>query len=83
MLLLGGCTLFGPDRNTPEAQCEAAAYDDPTVKEIILQRNSGNQDAFVQLLPNQRDAVKRATQRCLRQKGLAPPGGVEPVQPPK
>lgn len=78
LLLLAGCS--GPDMSTPQGQCEAASNDDPTVKDIMIRRNSGNSVLFVQLRQDLADARSRAILRCLRLRGLAPQGGVEPVK---
>lgn len=78
---LAGCGIFGPSASTPEGRCDAAAYDDPTVKQIIVERVSGNDEKSQELLTTQEDAVKRAKIRCLRGVGAAPPGGVEPLKP--
>jgi predicted small lipoprotein YifL len=91
LLALAGCGGGGAPQPEPDqpptpaqaqarAQCEVRAYDDPAVKDLIIRRNSGNDSKSVELLPDQRDAVKDATQRCLAQKGLAPRGGVERVK---
>jgi hypothetical protein len=85
-LLTGLAALAACASNAPkapdqvaEAQCESAAYDTPEVKRLIQLRVStalNNND----LLPDQRDAVRTATRKCMQQKGLAPPGGVERVR---
>jgi len=73
------CALGGSD-NSPQAQCERQANDDPAVLEIYSRTNGAytqsgtvNQDLVA--------ALREATLRCMRQKGLAPPGGVQPVRP--
>ena len=77
LAVLAPLAACGGDANTPQAQCEQQAYNDPAVKLIMQQRVSGNDYLLHTLLPAQRDAVKAATLRCLQQRGLAPPGGVE------
>ena len=78
-VLLTACS-FGASDNSPQALCERQAYDDPAVREII-----GNSAGNYMDGGPQRDqmlwAVRQGTQRCLQKKGLAPPGGVEPVRP--
>jgi hypothetical protein len=73
------CAL-GESGNSPQAQCERQANDDPAVSEIYSRTNGAytrsgavNEDLVV--------ALRQATLRCLRQKGLAPPGGVQPLRP--
>ncbi len=77
LLALAAC---GPDTSTPQGQCRAEAYNDPKVKDIQI-RMLGNQMLQSQLMPDLNDAVHAATLRCLRARGLAPPGGVEKEQP--
>jgi hypothetical protein len=64
--------------DSPQAQCERQADSDPAVM-AIYRGNSGDYTqpwtARDQLLAAKRQAVLR----CMRQKGLAPPGGVQPV----
>jgi hypothetical protein len=64
--------------NSPEAQCERQAYDDPAVRSIYRSEQgnyaNGATRAALQL------ALRQATVKCMRQKGLAPPSGVEPVR---
>jgi hypothetical protein len=71
---------FGASDNTPQAQCERQAMEDPAVAEIYTRTNgyytmSGTENADLVA------AKRQATLRCMRQKGLAPPGGVQPVKP--
>jgi hypothetical protein len=79
-LLLGACTAGASD-NTPQAQCERQADQDPTVVAIYR----GVQGDYTQLGPARSNllwAKRQATLKCLQQMGLAPPGGVEPIRPP-
>lgn len=85
VLLLSGCSLFGP-RTPPtpvspeQAACEAAANDDPEVKHLIIvglgnpNFAHGNQER-IRLLKHD------ATLSCLQARGLARPGGVERQKP--
>ncbi|HUC16942.1 MAG TPA: hypothetical protein VMA37_04545 [Acetobacteraceae bacterium] len=69
-----------PSDNSPEAVCRHQAYDDPQVRALRIQMmrsysaNLGSQGQLKYLL-------RQATLRCLQDKGVAVPGGVEPVQP--
>ena len=80
-LLTLGLAACGPTGDSPEAQCARQAEQDPTVQSIYR----GNQGDYTQL-GNARSnllwAKRQATLKCLREKGLGPPGGVEPIRPP-
>ena len=66
--------------DTPRAQCERKAQDDPAVQQLAGDANSGDYLVQYNAQAAQREAMRQATLRCLRLRGLAPPGGVEPVQ---
>jgi hypothetical protein len=71
----------GGNDNSPQARCERQADQDPTVRSIYR----GDQGDYTQLGPARSDlmwAKRQATLKCLREAGLAPPGGVEPIRPP-
>ena len=77
-LLLTACAAKD---NSPLAQCEREADQDPTVRSIYR----GDQGDYTQLGPARSNlmwAKRQATLKCMQQKGLAPPGGVEPIRPP-
>jgi hypothetical protein len=85
---LASCGPSAPTVNTPpltpeqqqaQAQCESAAYDTPEVKKIMQLRMSNDLN-YNDFLPDQREAVRVAVRKCMQQKGLAPPGGVERVR---
>ncbi|HTU53266.1 MAG TPA: hypothetical protein VMF62_04775 [Acetobacteraceae bacterium] len=77
-LLLAACS--GGGDNSPEAVCRRQAYNDPQVHALRIQMmqipsaSLGSQGQLQYLL-------NQATLRCLQDKGLAVPGGVEPVRP--
>ena len=76
VVLLAACTAG----NTPQAECESQAMNDPDVLEIYTRTNgyyTFDDVQRTQLLDYKRQAVMR----CMRAKGLAPPGGVQPVIP--
>lgn len=78
LLLLAGC---GPTGNGPEAECARQAEQDPTVQSIYR----GDQGDYTREGPARSNlmwAKQQAMQKCLRGKGLAPKGGVEPIRPP-
>ena len=75
-LLLAGCA--GAD--TPEAACARQAENDPAVRELII-KGVGN-PAFLAASQEELAFTRRqATVACLRGRGLAPRGGVEPQRP--
>jgi hypothetical protein len=77
LLLIASCSAD----NTPLAQCERQAEQDPTVLSIYR----GDQGDYTRLGParsNLMFAKREATITCLQAKGILPPGGVEPVRPP-
>ena len=78
-LVLLVLTACGSADNSPQAQCERQANDDPTVVEI----NTTSNGIYTPQVRSRLAIAKReAMLKCLRLKGLAPPGGVEPVNPP-
>jgi hypothetical protein len=78
-VVLIACSVGGAD-NSPQKQCEQQAEKDPAVVEIYSRTNG----AYIVPGPVRDDllmAKRQAVTRCMRAKGLAPPGGVQPVQP--
>jgi hypothetical protein len=76
LLLLAACA----PGNSPQAQCERQAIDDPAVQEIYRTSN-GDYTYADRDRPELLAAKRDATVRCMRAKGLVPPGGVQTVQP--
>ncbi len=76
-LLIAACQ---PTDNSPEAVCRRQAYNDP---QVVALRIRMMQSASVDLgsKGELQYLLEQATLRCLQDKGLAVPGGVEPVQP--
>jgi hypothetical protein len=75
--VLAACSI-GPADNSPQAQCERQADDDPAVAAIY----SGTNGAYTYVGAVRDDLIaakRQAVMRCMRAKGLAPPGGVQPV----
>ena len=72
-LLLAACAS-----NEPPAvrACQAQANDDPEVRHMIA-ASAGSEVYALQHYDDLRDARRRAELKCLRARGLAPPGGVE------
>jgi outer membrane biogenesis lipoprotein LolB len=77
VLLLAACTTTG---NSPQAACRSQANYDPQVRAL---RTSMVQNPSVALGSSGQleYLIRQATIRCLQDKGLAVPGGVEPVMP--
>lgn len=82
LLLLAGCDSGYVASTEPAApsQCETEANNDPAVKEITMKMSAvqwwrGNHQEDLAV------ARRQALLRCMRQKGLIPPGGVEPLKP--
>jgi hypothetical protein len=65
--------------DSPEAVCRRQAYDDPTVKQLTI-ANLGPASANPDSKFEYSEALRNATQDCLRQKGIHVQGGVEPVR---
>ena len=72
---LAACTP--PPADTPEARCQQQVYQDPNVKALMVQAPYSNMQLDYQ------EALKLARRKavydCLAAQGLAPRGGVEPV----
>ena len=67
--------------NTPDAECARQATQDPKVQEIYSRTNGDYTYAGYLAHDDLLQAKRLAVLRCMRAKGLAPPGGVEPVAP--
>jgi hypothetical protein len=77
LLLLAACS--GGSRGSDDPQhraCEAAANDDPAVREEMRKR-AGSEGYLWQHNDQYLALRQQAVLRCLRARGLAPPGGVE------
>lgn len=79
-LLLTGCGIFTSRSDTAQAECEWQANKDPKVTELELKRfNLTPSDPDIS--PDIAVARHEAVQRCLIARGLAAPGGVQPLRP--
>lgn len=77
LMLLAGCAAR-QDPKVAQAECVQATNNDPDVKRLMLVGlTDGGQAGFADAYGIAR---YKAMQACLRSKGLAPPGGVMPVQ---
>ena len=76
LALLAGCAPETP----AQRDCDKAANNDPAVK-LLIMKGLGNP----YILNSTQDELKAAKQdarlKCLRSRGLAPPGGVERQKP--
>jgi hypothetical protein len=71
-IALAACASGGSN-SSPQAQCERQADEDPAVMAIFQQPWVDTYKLSF--------ARREAVQQCLRQKGVALPGGVQPVRP--
>jgi hypothetical protein len=76
-LVLASCS----SGNTPQAECERLAMQDPAVQDVYTRSNGAYIVPGTQANVDLEQAKRQAVLRCLRAKGLAPPGGVQPVLP--
>lgn len=75
-LLLAGCAASDPR----EAACERQAENDPAVRELII-KGVGNPAFLAASQEELAFARRQAVVACLRGRGQAPRGGVEPQRP--
>lgn len=77
-MLAVGLVLAACASNEPPAvrACDAQADDDPEVRHLLA-ASAGSQSFALQHYEELRDTRRQAKLRCLRARGLAPPGGVE------
>jgi hypothetical protein len=77
LAMLAACSP-PPPANTPEARCQQQEDQDPNVKALLVQAPvEGQKPEFQQQLVMAR---RKALNDCLTAQGLAPRGGVEPLQ---
>lgn len=67
--------------NFPDAACRRAAYDDPQARELAATMMQ-NQSVASTMQGQLKYLRRQAYLRCMQDRGLAVPGGVEPVRPP-
>jgi hypothetical protein len=67
--------------DSPQAECERQADQDPAVRDIYSRTNGDYTYGGYQAYYDLREAKRLAALRCMRAKGLAPPGGVQAVKP--
>lgn len=87
LLLLAACGVNDPlpPATTPgEAACRREAETSPAVRAGYARLPPpANADLFNRAKAEIAATERGAYFRCLRDRGLAPPGGVEPVRPPR
>ncbi|WP_424135957.1 hypothetical protein [Roseomonas chloroacetimidivorans] len=71
-----------PATNAAEAACRKEAQDAPQVDQAFERIQIQDPTQRERVLAQARMAERTAYLRCMRAKGLAAPGGVEPVRPP-
>jgi hypothetical protein len=79
-LALAACGGGMTAADAPRAQCEEQAKNDPAVRALDEAAFNGTYMMQYNAQRDQQEAIRQATLRCLRLRGLAPAGGVEPVQ---
>lgn len=81
-LLLGALAACSPRSgdSSAQAQCQRQVGDDPKVDEIYSRTNGWYTYPY-QTHDDLVMAQHEAMIKCLREKGLVPPGGVQPVKP--
>jgi len=85
LLLLAACGVndpLPPAANPTEAACRAEARTAPDVKTTYQRMPPPENATARQRVEAEADAAERAAYlRCMRARGMAPRGGVEPVRP--
>lgn len=76
--VLGACSALDPDSYMTNAECRQKAYDDPAVQQRIARDAASHYSPLGE--ETLADLKQRAYVDCLRRRGLAPKGGVEPVK---
>ncbi len=84
LLSLAACSSGSP-RTAGEEACRQQAYTDPHVKALIAASNPSTTNnifdfSFTTPQDEAQAAVRQATLDCMRRRGLASAGGVEPVK---
>lgn len=87
LLALAACggrptDVQGEPLTPAQAECRVQARRDPEVTRLSAQVNSNTPEAnALRIAEETRVAETRAWRRCLRERGLTMPGGVEIIQP--
>ena len=86
LLALAACRANDPlpaPATPAEAACRAEARADPAAKSGYERLEIGNETQRRRVMGEIAAAERVAFLRCMRARGLAAPGGVEPVRPPE
>ena len=86
LIVLGACRAndpLPPATNPAEAACRSEAQDAPGVKSAFQRLSDQNVTQRNRVMAEAAAAERAAYLRCLRGRGLAAPGGVEPERPPQ
>lgn len=86
LLALAACRTNDPlpvPATPAEAACRAEARDDPAAKAGYQRMEIGNETQRRRVMGEIAAAERVAFLRCMRARGLAAPGGVEPVRQPE
>jgi uncharacterized lipoprotein YajG len=75
-----GATTAAAPENPAQAECRQEARESIPVRDLARQLVIGNQAQMDRVQAQQREAESRAYSDCLRRRGLARGGGVEPVR---
>lgn len=78
--LLGGCASLNGDSAMTDAECRQKAENDPAVQLMIVKMAGNDRYRPLPGEPSLADLKHQVYVSCLRTKGLAPKGGVEPVR---
>ena len=89
LVLLGGCSLFGPKQTDPavmeltaeQRACRDEARGSPQYRAFDQQWNPMNNVNWERVMAERQAVETRLYRDCLRARGLAMQGGVEAVQP--
>ncbi|MCW3477491.1 hypothetical protein [Limobrevibacterium gyesilva] len=79
VLLLGACST-GPAPSTAQAECEQEAQRDPDLQTLRDRYAFASPYFANQVNGELKEAIRQSVQKCMRARGLAPPGGVEAVK---
>ncbi|MBP0493916.1 phosphoribosylamine--glycine ligase [Roseomonas indoligenes] len=86
LLVLAACRAndpLPPPASAAEVACRKEAQDSPAVDKGFERLQTQNPTQSQRVMSDIGFAEREAYLRCLRLKGLAAPGGVQPVRPPQ
>jgi len=80
MMALALAACSGPD-SSAEAQCRRQASQDPAVQTVYSRSDGYYTYSPTTQYSDLQESQRQAVLRCMRARGLVPPGGVQPVVP--